>query len=504
MNSGNSNRKTLTLGSRRELFVDDLLVDRLRRASLVMHQPVPREVVFCHDAPWEGTLALYHTLVHAGGRYLLYYRGWEQPTGAVYCVAESPDGIRFRRPRLGLHEHNGRRDNNIILASEPFTHTFAPFLDTRPGVDPAARFKAFSRNKLSEDEARRRGLRADPVSGKFRTSVLNGFASADGIRWRLLSDEPIITDGAFDSQNVGFWSEAEGVYVAFYRTFVSPESFAAGKTAPTTAARRLRAIMRATSDDFLHWRPGVLMDYRRGGRPAPAEEFYINQTRPYFRAPHIYLALPARFMAGRRALAPRAAAATGVLPGQREACSDACLMAARPGRHWYERTFMEAFIRPLPGDAHWTARSNYPVDGLAQTGPDELSLYVAEHYAQPANRVRRYTLRLDGFASVRAPAEGGQLLTRPLLFSGRSLELNYATGAAGSLRVEIQDENGVPLPGYRLREAHDIFGNRVAGRAAWRHGTEVGPLAGRPVRLRFVMRDADLYSLRFTADPGAA
>ncbi|MBS3763674.1 MAG: hypothetical protein KGZ25_10275, partial [Planctomycetes bacterium] len=123
--------------------------------------------------------------------------------------------------------------------------------------------------------------------------------------------------------------------------------------------------------------------------------------------------------------------------------------------------------------------------------------YVDEHYAQPGNQLRRYSLRLDGFCSVRARYSGGEFLTKPLVFSGKELELNYSTSAAGSMRVEICDPDGNPVPGYSLEEAEDIFGNRIAGCASWEDGADVSELAGEPVRLRFVMRDADLFSLRF-------
>ena len=475
----------IALGTRRELFVDSLLIDKLKKASLCMHHPQPREVVLRHDTPWEGPFCLYHTLVRDDDRYLMYYRGWQVPDEpAVYCVAESGDGVHFERPNLGMHAWKGDKDNNIFFAQEPFTHTFAPFLDDRPGVPREHRFKALSRNFTGEPSA--------------KNAVLNAFASADGVEWEQLFDEPAITDGAFDSQNVGFWSEAEGKYVAYYRTFIGKEAFASGATGPTTRAKRLRSIMRATSEDFQTWEPGVLMDYQSGGQPAPVEEFYINQTRPYFRAPHIYVALPARFMAGRFAVTREEAETIGVHPTQLTACSDACFMTARPGNGWYDRTFMEAFVRPRVGPSHWSARCNYPVDGVVQTGADEMSLYVDEHYAQPGNQVRRYSLRLDGFSSVRALHSGGELITKPLVFSGRELELNLSTSAAGSVRVEIRDEQDRPIPGYALRDAVDVFGNRIAGRAAWKKGIDVGQLAGRPVRLRFALRDADLYSIRFT------
>lgn len=474
----------IDIGSHREWFADRLLIDRLRRAVLFQHAPCPREVVIRHDAPWEGPFSLYHTLVQDGDRILLYYRGWRLPSEpAVYCVAESRDGIHFERPCLRRLEWQGRRDTNIFLDQEPYTHTFAPFLDTRPGVPSDERFKAFARGKTGQPGQQR--------------SALFAFVSADGIAWRLLSDDPVITDGAFDSQNVGFWSEAEGKYVAYYRVFRPKTDFASGRVGPTTQAQSLRAVLRATSDDFRHWTPGLLMDYRTDGAPAPVEEFYISQTRPYFRAPHIYVALPARFMNKRRALTAAEAESTGVHATQLTSCSDACFMTTRAGTSWYDRTFQEAFVRPAIGPGHWSGRCNYPVDGILQTGPDELSIYVDEHYAQAANQIRRYSLRLDGFASLRADHGGGEALTRPFIFAGRELELNYATSAAGSLRVEIRDADNRPLPGYTLRDAVDLFGNRTAGRAAWKSGTHVGPLAGRPVRMRLVLRDADLFSFRF-------
>ncbi|MBT3342748.1 MAG: hypothetical protein HN712_13580 [Gemmatimonadetes bacterium] len=478
----------IDLGSRRELFVDSLLIDRLRKASLHLHEPQPRELVLQHDTPWEGPFSLYHTIIHDGDKYLLYYRGWKIPEEpAVYCVAVSDDGVHFERPQIAKHAWHGDKQNNIIFAQEPFTHTMAPFLDTREGVSGAQRYKALSRYLTDKDH-----------EGK-RDAFLHGLVSADGIDWELLGTEPLITDGKFDSQNVGFWSEAEDQYVAYYRTFSSHEGMQEEYRGPTTTATSLRRIKRATSKDFVHWEPGVIMDYRQDGKQAPAEEFYINQTRPYFRAPHIYVALPARFMDQRSAVSPAAVEQMDVHPTQLTACSDACFMTARPGNAWYDRTFMEGFIKPRIGADHWTARCNYPVDGVVQTGPDEMSLYVCEHYAQPGNQVRRYSLRLDGFSSVRAPHSGGELITKPVVFTGVELELNYATSAAGSLRVEIRDESGKPIPGYTLREAVDIFGNRIDGRAAWKHGTDVSGLAGRPVRLRFVMGDADLYSMRFAA-----
>ena len=131
-----------------------------------------------------------------------------------------------------------------------------------------------------------------------------------------------------------------------------------------------------------------------------------------------------------------------------------------------------------------------------QTAPDEWSLYVSENYGWSTNRLRRVVVRPHGFASVRAGYRGGELVTRPVLLEGDSLRLNYATSAAGSLRVEIQEESGRPLPGYALEEMDPVYGDRLDAPVAWRTGGDLSGLRDNPVRLRVVLQDADLFALR--------
>jgi hypothetical protein len=109
----------------------------------------------------------------------------------------------------------------------------------------------------------------------------------------------------------------------------------------------------------------------------------------------------------------------------------------------------------------------------------------------------RYSLRTDGFASVNAPYCGGEFVTRPLTFIGRELVLNFSTGAAGSVKIEIQDTDGKSLPGYSLAEATELIGDAIERVASWKSGPDVSKINGRSVKLRFVMKDADVYSLRF-------
>ena len=109
----------------------------------------------------------------------------------------------------------------------------------------------------------------------------------------------------------------------------------------------------------------------------------------------------------------------------------------------------------------------------------------------------RYVLRIDGFASAHAGYEKGELLTKPLTFSGKELVLNHSTSAGGSVRVEIQDASGSPVPGFRLEDCTAIIGDEIERRVEWKQKPDLGALQGKAVRLRFVMAECDLFSFRF-------
>lgn len=468
-------QRPLELGGARQLFLDDHLVESVDGVRFELGRPLDEGAVFQFDRSWEGPFSGYSTVIQDGDRYLLYYRGLPEAGGdntnrEVTCVALSEDGRSWTRPELGLFEVDGSSANNVVLAGEaPASHNFTPFLDARPGVDPTERFKALAGSEQS-------GLMA--------------FVSSDGLRWRGYGNGPVLTSGEFDSQNVAFWSEAEGAYVCYFRTWTG-EGYSG-----------FRAVSRATSPDFLNWSEPVEMTLGNG----PPAHVYTHQTSPYFRSPELYVSIGARFFPGRRVVPAAEAEALGVHPRYGSDCSDAVLMTTRGGAA-YDRTFREAFLRPGIGLENWTSRSNFPALGLVQTGPEEMSLFVNQNYAQPTAELRRYSMRLDGLASLRAPADGGEWMSRRLVVDGRRIELNFATSAGGGIRVELQDDAGRPLPGYSLEDCYEVIGNDLARTVRWSSGADLGWLAGRVVRLRVRMVDADLYSLRLASDaprPSAA
>ncbi|MBS1872594.1 MAG: hypothetical protein JSU00_05225 [Acidobacteria bacterium] len=460
----------IRIGTRRELLVDHALIAGLRDAALVPGAPVDAGVALTLDRPWEGAFCAYTTAIADNGSFRLYYRGIPSSGDdgnprEVTCCAESADGVHWSRPSLDLHAMPGAPSNNVILAGQPpFSHNFSPLVDPRPGVPSAERYKA--------------------IAG-VHESGLFAFVSADGLRWRKLREQPVLPspkEYVFDSQNVAFWSAQENRYVLYYRSWRK-----IGET-------KYRWVSRASSEDFVRWRVEGEMEYDG----APPEHLYTNQTSPYFRAPHIYAGVCARFMPGRQVLTAEQARALRVDPDYFKDCSDAVLVTSRGGLH-YQRTFPEAFLRPGVGLENWVSRSNYPALNLVQTGPSTMSFYVNRNYGQPTAYVRRYELRLDGLASVRAGYGGGELITHPLIFEGRRLELNYSTSAAGSIRVEVQDAAGAPIPGLRLEDGRELIGDEISRICEWKSGADLGAEAGRPVRLRVVLKDADLYAYRFTA-----
>lgn len=422
-------RAVVNIANRLELFVDRFLIDHLDRAQLVMHRPV----LSPSDNP--PSTGHYATIIQDGEKFRMYNRGgystFDGDPEEYTAYFESDNGIDWSAPSLGLYEINGSRDNNVVFDEAPFSHNFSPFLDNRKGVATSERYKALAGTK---------------------ESGLVPFVSADGLNWRKLSHEPVITEGMFDSQNVSFWSESEQLYVCYFRTWTGD-----GYTG-------LRTISRSTSPDFLEWSEPVAMNPNAEG-----EHLYTSGTHPYFRAPHIYLALATRFQ-------PDRAAATDIL-----------LMTSRGG-DTFDRTFMEAFIPPGLDSLHWANRANYAAVGVIPTSDTEMSVYV---------RGRRYVLRTDGFASVRAGYEGGSMTTRPLIFEGTRLELNIATSASGIAIVELLDSEGNVLPGFSRAEADPIIGNAIQHTVTWQSSSDVSALAGKPIRIRFLLEDADLYSLTF-------
>jgi hypothetical protein len=154
----------------------------------------------------------------------------------------------------------------------------------------------------------------------------------------------------------------------------------------------VRDVMTCTSEDFRTWTDPVFIEYADSRK----EHLYTNGIIPYLRAPHIYLGLPGALRAPSRTKHPEHRT-----PG----VSDAVLMSSRDGLNF--QRWEEAFIRPGPEPEVWTDRNIFPAWGMIATAPDELSVYWTEHYRHPTMRLRRGTIRTDGFVSSACGRRGG-------------------------------------------------------------------------------------------------
>jgi hypothetical protein len=186
----------------------------------------------------------------------------------------------------------------------------------------------------------------------------------------------------------------------------------------------------------------------------------------------------------------------GVEPNYRGDCAETVFMTSRGGTN-YDRTFMEGLIRPGTDLGNWASRAGIAALGVVPTGPAEMSIYKQAHYAQPSAHLLRFTLRTDGFSSLHAGYSGGEMVTKPLRFRGDTLSLNLSTSAAGGLRIEVQDAAGDPKPGLALADSVELVGDGLELIARWKQGTDLSAISGQTIRLRFVLKDADVYSFRF-------
>lgn len=477
----------IQIGSRLELFVDDHLIDRMSGgARLQLHKPERRNVALVTDQPWEGNANPYRSFFQDGDRYRLYYFGHHYdvaegklsfPHEPFTCYAESTDGIHWTKPELGLVEFNGSKRNNIILGPESIKEVtvdllhIAVFKDSNPSCPPDARYKA--------------------IIASFEGSrALYALKSSDGLRFELLTNKPVITNCAFDSENLAFWDSARGEYRAYFRDYLG----------------EIRGIKTAKSSDFVHWSEPEWLVFP----DAPVEQLYTNQVMPYNRAPHILIGFPLRYTdrgwvdsTSKLPQPELRRLRSSVSPRYGSAVTDCLLMTSRDGLTF--KRWGEAIIRPGPARTDsWVYGDNVIAWGILKTrsdlsqAPPELSVYVSEGYwTGQSMKIRRYVFRIDGFVSVQAPLGGGELITKPLVFDGDRLEINYSTSAAGGVWVELLDLDGRPLAGYQESDCHEIFGDQIERIVNWKAGDSVSDLAGKPLRLRFVLKDADLFSFRF-------
>jgi hypothetical protein len=480
-------QQPIEIGTRREVFWDDTMINRdISDTLTTLHHPERRELILKCDNAWGGDDATYMNVIDDNGLKRLYYGVYRSPwcpggklETNYECYAESTDGIHWETPELGLIEFNGSKRNNIVWTD---VDGFRVIRDTNPKCKSEEKYKAL----------------LDVADGHKRRLCL--FTSPDGLKWEKRHLLNIVDETSFDSMNTLLYNERTGHYECFMRGF--------HMTRDPQSRHMIRGICMSTSEDLIHWSYPVHLQYD----PFFDWQMYTNGIMHYYRAEHIYVGFPTRYverksgwttnydeLCGRekrleRLKDPQPRIATAV--------TDAVFMTSRNGLNWSR--FGDAFLRPGPEyPNNWVYGSVYLSSGMVETPSThpgcepEISMYSAENRwsGEPA-AIYRYSIRRDGFASQFGSWRGARMYTRPFILRGRELRINFATSAAGAVKIRMIKADGSDLDADTM-DTDEMFGDSTERRVHFTTG-EIDKFIGQPVVLRFDLWDADVYSFKFS------
>ena len=499
--------EALPIGSGRQVFIDGRFLESAWGVKLKLHRPQKTgEITIAQEHPWEKwRVGGYSSVLKVGDTYHMWYDCAPDKDHRYVAYARSEDGIHWEKPGLGLAEVAGTKENNVVAG-----HGIGGF---KGGVHGAM---VFWDPNASEGQKWR-------MVGQDRAADrrLNLYSSPDGIHWSLTRNS-ILRGNAkqghhLDTLNVMFWDDRIEKYVAYVRKNL----FLAKKQSYEDVLRGAvtRTVARSTSEELDNFptaeeSPVVLgPEDPDGFHPRRPMDYYTNATVKYPWAEDAYYMFPSAYFhytSDIRTFRDKTPNNAGVVDGR--------FAASRDGIRW-ERYDWRAFVElGMPGE--FDSKSIYVLRGIvpsvdgrrmylyyqgsdrAHGAPNDPILRKAGLAPeQDVSAISRLVIRRDGFVSARGSYRGGQFTTPVLTFEGDRLVLNVATSATGAVQVGILDvASGEPIEGYSSAECDLIHtANEINRVVTWRGKSGVGELAGRPVRLRFVVRDADLYAFQFLA-----
>jgi hypothetical protein len=482
------------VGSRSQLFVDQLLVRSTSNVAFTLHpgRKHPRNPLVVADRPWEGwRLSLFGTVLYDEEERLfkMWYIG--EPTAYFprYSTfyATSKDGIVWEKPLVGTVASPKIGRHNAVL----YSGLLASVMKDRAEPDPARRYKMIGFL-----------YRPNPVIGAAT------MVSPDGLNWTLLSKKVIC-----ESADVitGYYDPSRRLYVAFPKQMVQ------------VAGHERRCFSLMTSEDFLTWtRPRLVLV------PDPRDDAgslaRIEEVRPILDVPDDPKRMRTEFYGVSAYQAESCTLAflwmltinndahrfEGHEPNQ-EGPGELQLAVSRDLEHWdrpfripcvergklgtWDCGFFEAAAQALRvGDEVWLYYhgGNYTHGTPCLYAEKDAGGKDTGRKTRFSGSIGLATWKLDRFVSVDAPAEGGTLTTVPLTFVGNRLELNAATKPGGSVTVEVLD-----LAGKTLARSRAFAGDELRHRVVWNDGTPLSSLAGKALTLRFHLKSAELYAFAF-------
>jgi hypothetical protein len=447
------------IGREVQLFVDDVLIARKEGVTRKAH-PCQKldHAVLRADRPWERTdidrrLYVYGTALprEDGAGYRLWYNG----THKRLLYATSEDGIHWNRPNLHLVEFEGSKANNLLDF-----HCESPSIVLDPAVDdPSKRYKMLA------------------SGGGYGVAY-----SPDGLHWQRYEKNPVLPGG--DTCTLAYDPES-GEFLAFHK-----------RSHDYRGATRRRLVYLATSKDMQTWSapqlvmaPDAVDDAQTRDEGGQFSHFYNMSAFRYGRQ---WLGLVTHF----RHMGPPPE--KGPSQSGQDGPIDVQLVHSRDGRNW-QRCEDRSPVIPN-GPYAYDAGCVLGVTNQPIVTDDEVWMYYSAittthggYLPQKEISIARAAWRLDGWCSLRAGAGGGSVETVPLRPEGDRLLVN-ANASAGTITIAVLDPDGKPLPGYQETDCIPLQKATVRQAVRWAGHNRL-PI-DRPIRLRFSLRNADLFSYR--------
>ena len=473
-------RGAVDIGGHKQVLWDDSLLDSHDGVTFEAGIAVRTgEVDMVADKPWEAWMTgIYGTVIHDGGLFRMWYSARVSISEEYVAYAESKDGIHWQKPELGLMDFRGSKANNLLTPPTFRPHGVSVWRD--PAAPPGARYKLL--------------FAQYPVKGGTPKAFLTQAVSADGLRFqftgRSILDARQGEKGvAFDTHNVCFWDESPGQYVLYTRVRPGRSIGRAVSADPMNFPLPQKVLEPETVEDADFYNPGVF-------RYAEADRAYVALVPVFFHPMN-----KARPAGGRAMIKFQYAGKPMEVPPPDSV--DVHLFTSRDGIGW-TRQGEHRPVMALGPEGAFDSRQIYPFVGYVTVG-DEIWIYYLGFNAthsqvlpeKKQGTVSRMVFRRDGFMSASAGHPGASIVTKPLKFSGSRLELNVDCSAGGHLDLEILDAQDKPLPGFTAADHDRVYYNHLHKRVTFGGHEDLSTLAGKTIRLRFIMRDCKLYAFQF-------
>jgi hypothetical protein len=479
------NDRVWVLGTKTQLFVDDVLIDKMEHVARTLQNPsrIGDTAILKPEQPWEGSLAMQPGTVifdEDEGLLKMWYNSLpvdgKPDIEEFLCYATSKDGIHWTKPVLNEVAYRGSTANNIFL--KWCSWNLSVIKDSHE-TDPSKRYKLAFWN----------------WHDKGREGVWVAF-SADGTHWQLLPNNPVVPSAASSDTFCVMQDPASHQFWMYHKSPFYP----------------VRKVSRLVSSDFVHWRDDELVlepdDY-----DPPDTEFY--GLSPFAYADQ-YLGLLWVFHTYTEQI-------------------DIQLVSSRDGLKWdrsvhrrvffplgyvklgydgnaFDSKMIMAIAPPVARDGQlWLYYTGFNVKHNARMGS------FMDTYADAVGQIGAARLPVDGFCSLDATSEG-TVVTRPLRFRGSVLRVTAATGSLrnrdqkidpvwtglfshvedgeGQVAVEVLDEAGRPIPGYSAAACAAVRGTLDTRTVTWERHQDLGELRAQTIRLKFVLRNARLFSFK--------